>query len=32
MVFISKKNKLYGMVQESEEGIPQVKRYDMAWK
>jgi 6-bladed beta-propeller len=32
MVFISKKNKLYCMVQESEEGIPQVKRYDMAWK
>jgi hypothetical protein len=32
MAFISKKNKLYCMVQESEEGIPQVKRYDMTWK
>jgi len=32
MAFISKKNKLYCMVQENEEGFPQVKRYDMAWK
>lgn len=32
MIFVSKKNKLYCMVQESEEGIPQVKRYDMTWK
>ena len=32
MVFVSKKNKLYCMVRENEEGIPQVKRYDMTWK
>jgi len=32
MAFISKKGKLYCMVQENEEGIPQVKRYDMIWK
>jgi hypothetical protein len=32
MAFFSKKNKLYCMVRESEEGIPQVKRYDMTWK
>lgn len=32
MAFISKKKKLYCMVQENEEGIPQVKRYDMTWK
>jgi hypothetical protein len=32
MAFISKKNKLYSMVQENEAGFPQVKRYDMIWK
>jgi hypothetical protein len=32
MVFQAKKNKLYCMVQESEEGIPLVKRYNMTWK
>jgi len=32
MVFAVKKNKLYCMVQESEEGIPLVKRYIMIWK
>lgn len=32
IVFVSKKNKLYCMVRENEEGIPQVKRYDMTWK
>lgn len=32
MVFTSKKNKLYCMVQENEEGFPQVKRYDMTWR
>ncbi len=32
MVFTVKKNKLYCMVQESEEGIPLVKRYSMIWK
>jgi 6-bladed beta-propeller len=32
MVFQVKKGKLYCMVQESEEGIPLVKRYDMIWK
>jgi hypothetical protein len=32
MVFQVKKNKLYCMVQESEEGIPLVKRYNMVWK
>jgi len=32
MVFITKKNKLYCMVQENEEGLPQVKRCDMTWK
>jgi hypothetical protein len=32
MAFIVKKNKLYCMVQENEEGFPQVKRYDMTWR
>jgi len=32
MVFQVKKDKLYCMVQESEEGIPLVKRYRMSWK
>jgi len=32
MAFISRNNKLYAMVQENEEGYPQVKRYDMIWK
>jgi len=32
MVFQVKRNKLYCMVQESEEGIPLVKRYDMVWR
>jgi hypothetical protein len=32
MVFQVKKGKLYCMVQESEEGIPLVKRYNMIWK
>jgi hypothetical protein len=32
MVFQVKRNKLYCMVQESEEGIPLVKRYRMIWK
>jgi hypothetical protein len=31
MVFQVKKNKLYCMVQESEEGIPLVKRYGLTW-
>jgi 6-bladed beta-propeller len=32
MVFQVKKGKLYCMIQESEEGIPLVKRYAMIWK
>lgn len=32
MVFQVRKDKLYCMVQESEEGIPLVKRYNMIWK
>lgn len=32
MAFVSKKNKLYCMVQENAEGFPQIKRYDMTWK
>jgi hypothetical protein len=32
MAFVSKKNKLYCMIQENEDGFPQVKRYDMTWK
>jgi len=32
MVFQVKRDKLYCMVQESEEGIPLVKRYNMLWK
>jgi len=32
MVFQAKRDKLYCMVQESEEGIPLVKRYQMIWK
>jgi len=32
MVFQAKKGRLYCMVQESEEGIPLVKRYSMIWK
>lgn len=32
MVFQAKKGKLYCLVQESEEGIPLVKRYNMIWK
>lgn len=32
MIFTAKKNKIYCMVQESEEGIPLVKRYSMVWK
>ncbi len=32
MAFNSKKNKLYCMIQENEDGFPQVKRYDMTWK
>ena len=32
MVFQAKKDKLYCMVQESEKGIPLVKRYNMTWK
>jgi hypothetical protein len=32
MAFIVKKNKLYCMVQENEDGFPQVKRYDMTWR
>lgn len=32
MIFLAKKNKIYCMVQESEEGIPLVKRYSMVWK
>jgi hypothetical protein len=32
MVFQVKKDKLYCMVQESEEGIPLVKRYNMIWR
>jgi hypothetical protein len=32
LIFAVKKGKLYSMVQESEEGIPLVKRYSMVWK
>ena len=32
LAFISRNNKLYSMIQENEEGYPQVKRYDMIWK
>jgi hypothetical protein len=32
LIFAVKKDKLYCMVQESEEGIPLVKRYSMVWK
>jgi len=32
MVFQARKDKLYCLVQESEEGIPLVKRYHMTWK
>lgn len=32
IIFLAKKNKIYCMVQESEEGIPLVKRYSMVWK
>jgi len=31
-LFVVKKNKLYCIIQESEEGIPLVKRYAMEWK
>jgi hypothetical protein len=32
MLFAVKKNKIYCMVRESQEGIPLVKRYSMVWK
>jgi hypothetical protein len=32
MAFIIKKNKLYALISENEEGIPLVKRYAMEWK
>ena len=32
MAFIIKKNKLYALILENEEGIPLVKRYAMEWK
>lgn len=32
MLFVVKKNKLYTMINENEEGIPLVKRYEMIWK
>ena len=32
MPFIVKKNKLYAMINEDEEGIPLIKRYSMEWK
>jgi hypothetical protein len=32
MAFIVKKNKLYTLISENEEGIPPVKRYAMEWK
>ena len=32
MIFTVKKNKAYCMVQESEEGLPLVKRYSMVWQ
>jgi 6-bladed beta-propeller len=32
MVFQAKKGKLYCLVEESEEGIPLIKRYNMTWK
>lgn len=32
MVFVAKKNKMYCIERESEEGIPLVKRYSMIWK
>jgi hypothetical protein len=32
MAFVVRRNKLYCMIQENEEGFPQVKRYDMTWK
>jgi len=32
MVFVAKKNKIYCLVRESEEGIPLVKRYSIIWE
>lgn len=32
MAFVVKKNKLYALIQENEEGLPLVKRYAMTWK
>lgn len=32
IVFVAKKNKIYCLERESEEGIPLVKRYSMVWK
>jgi hypothetical protein len=32
IVFVVKKNKVYSLVRESEEGIPLVKRHSMVWK
>ena len=32
IIFVAKKNKIYCLLQESEEGIPLVKRYSMDWK
>jgi len=32
IVFVVKKNKVYCLLRESEEGIPLVKRYSMVWK
>jgi hypothetical protein len=32
IIFVAKKNKIYCLLRESEEGIPLVKRYSTAWK
>jgi len=32
MAFVVKKNKLYVIIRENEEGIPLIKRYGMEWK
>ena len=32
IIFVAKKNKIYCLLQESEDGIPLVKRYSMDWK
>ena len=32
MAFVVRKNKLYALILENEEGLPLVKRYAMTWK